>query len=179
MNRHRNSQKRIYVENGIYFITTNTKDRYPYFENDILCELFVLQIEACKILHNAKIHGYKINPEHVHLLIQTGEQYSISDVMKSLKKQFSHNANKILKYEKQNLSDEWKENEIVNKINEFVKQNTNEINNIPLPKFQWQSSYHDHLIRDDRDLYFHLEYIRKQWIKHQLPENKWCHIINP
>jgi hypothetical protein len=38
---HRNSQKRLYVSDGMYFITTNTENRHPYFENEILCELFL------------------------------------------------------------------------------------------------------------------------------------------
>jgi len=42
------------------------------------------------------------------------------------------------------------------------------------PEFKWQKSFHDHLIRDERDLLNHLNYIEIQWLKHELGENKWC-----
>lgn len=70
MKRHRNSQKRIHTRDKIYFITTNTKDRYPYFEEDVLCNLLVLHLELCVLLYYINIYAYKINPEHVHLLLQ-------------------------------------------------------------------------------------------------------------
>ena len=42
--------------------------------------------------------------------------------------------------------------------------------------FQWQSSFNDHIIRDKSDYYTRLNYIKKQWIKHNLKENKFCYI---
>jgi len=38
---HRHSQKRFYGEGKIYFITTNTFKRFPYFKEDLFCELFI------------------------------------------------------------------------------------------------------------------------------------------
>jgi hypothetical protein len=32
------------------------------------------------------------------------------------------------------------------------------------------------MIRDDADFYRHVQYIKNQWIKHRLAENKWCYI---
>jgi hypothetical protein len=46
----------------------------------------------------------------------------------------------------------------------------------PFPKFKWQGSFHDHIIRDRKDFVHHLEYIRRQWLKHKLLENKYCFI---
>jgi hypothetical protein len=46
----------------------------------------------------------------------------------------------------------------------------------PFPKFKWQGSFHDHIIRDRKDFLNHLAYIRRQWLKHKLPENKYCFI---
>jgi hypothetical protein len=46
----------------------------------------------------------------------------------------------------------------------------------PFPKFKWQGSFHDHIIRDRKDFVHPLEYIRRQWLKHKLSENKYCFI---
>jgi REP element-mobilizing transposase RayT len=47
---------------------------------------------------------------------------------------------------------------------------------IPFPPFKWQKSFHFHIIEDDQDLHNHIEYIKSQWIKHGLEENKWCYL---
>src|SRR3989338_7922059 len=96
---HRNSQKRYYIDNAIYFITTNTYNGYPYFENDILSELFVYEIETYKHINKFEIHGYKINPEHIHLLIQPYVKYNYSEIMHLMKRNFCRNANYILGYD--------------------------------------------------------------------------------
>ena len=95
--KHRNSQKRIYIKGGIYFITTNTRERFPFFENDLLCEVMVNQIEFCKRNYEIDMYAYKINPDHLHLLFSVGNQFTISDVMFSLKKQTAHGINQIPK----------------------------------------------------------------------------------
>lgn len=65
---HRNSQKRLYVPDGIYFITTNTYDRYPYFKNDILCELFLETLDFTSLIKEFNLHGFAINLEHMKLI---------------------------------------------------------------------------------------------------------------
>jgi REP element-mobilizing transposase RayT len=40
-----------------------------------------------------------------------------------------------------------------------------------VPKFRWQKSYHDHIIRNDRDYTQHLRYIYNNAVKHRLVEN--------
>jgi REP element-mobilizing transposase RayT len=46
----------------------------------------------------------------------------------------------------------------------------------PFPKYKWQSSFHDHIIRNRKDFVNHVGYIRRQWLKHKLLENKYCFI---
>jgi REP element-mobilizing transposase RayT len=98
MRLHRNSQKRIYIDDGVYFVTTNTYLSYPYFENDILCELLVEEIMLCREMKKFKLFGYKINPEHVHILMQPDIKFNISKIMHSIKINFSRDANKLLGY---------------------------------------------------------------------------------
>jgi REP element-mobilizing transposase RayT len=173
--KHRNSQKRIYIENGVYFITTNTKERYPYFENDIFCEIFIKQIEFCKGKYDLDLYAYKINPNHLHLLFSVGSKFTHSDIMFSLKKQAAHGINQILGFvdipENKNNSEMHKY--ISDKKDEFQNQYGVKHN---VPKFHWQKSFHDHYIRDEVDLFFHVEYIRNQHVKHELFQNKWLYI---
>ncbi|HNW30463.1 MAG TPA: transposase [Spirochaetota bacterium] len=77
---HKNSPKRYYIDNAIYFITTVTYDRYPWFKEDLLCRLFIDDLELCAAIKNFTIIGYKINPEHVHLMIQPKEKHDFSEI---------------------------------------------------------------------------------------------------
>ncbi len=98
MKLHRNSQKRYYINGAIYFITTVTYDRYPYFQDEILCRFFIEDLYLCKDLKKFELYGYSIIPDHVHLLIQPGNDFTISEIMRSLKTNFSRNINKIMPY---------------------------------------------------------------------------------
>jgi REP element-mobilizing transposase RayT len=44
-------------------------------------------------------------------------------------------------------------------------------NNSHLPKFKWQKSFHDHIIRNDYDFRNHWNYTMYNFLKHNLPEN--------
>ena len=180
---HRNSQKRIYIPGRPYFITTVTKNRVPFFENDFLCELFVLHLEYCRHRFGLEILGYKINPEHNHLLFSVGGSFTISDVMRSLKTNFSREANRMLgfSYDSGDVESDVESRRrrfetspsMKSRIRDFIK--SEKICNHNFPKFHWQKSFHDHYIRDEKDLHFHLKYLEEQWIQHKLSENKWCY----
>ncbi|HEX9917089.1 MAG TPA: transposase [candidate division Zixibacteria bacterium] len=93
---HRNSQKRFYVENSVYFITTKTYDSFPYFDEEILCNLLIDSLKYSQKKKSFKIFGYKINPDHIHLLIQSNNEHNYSKIMHNVKRNFSHNANIVL-----------------------------------------------------------------------------------
>jgi REP element-mobilizing transposase RayT len=50
-----------------------------------------------------------------------------------------------------------------------------------IPTFRWLKSFHDHIIRDEKDFQNHLNYIYNNAVKHHLVENpedwKWMWII--
>ena len=48
MRLHRNSQKRFYQENSIYFIVTKTFENFPYFKENIFCDLLIEDLKICK-----------------------------------------------------------------------------------------------------------------------------------
>ena len=50
----RNSQKRFYGD-YIYFITTKTFQNFPFFREEIFCELFILNLKLAKQLKRFKL----------------------------------------------------------------------------------------------------------------------------
>lgn len=183
MHLHKNSQKRIIEPNKIYSITTNTFERFPYFENKILCWLFIAQLKMTRLLKNFELYGFCILYEHVHILLRPRGKENISKIMQYLKRHFARNANIITRY--QNPSSKEgdickcrlpREYELSSKMNIYVKSLRNKfakISNAP-PPFKWQKSYHDHIIRCDKDFWHHYEYITQNLKKHHeqdYPEN--------
>lgn len=251
---HRNSQKRYIIKNAVYFITTNTHDRI--FHESLLCDLLVEDLWETQRLKCFDIFAYKINPEHMHALIQPRGKDSYSEIMRSFKTNFSRNANRVMGFDANfekliisrqagsslndsrqagsrdpacngiphdagfdgmsrdlasnemprdpacngiprdakfdGMSHDPASNEIprgpacngisrnvayLSRIAEYRRRFIAKYNfHPPFPKFKWQSSFHDHIIRDRKDFVNHLEYIRRQWLKHKLLENKYCFI---
>lgn len=232
---HRNSQKRYIIENAVYFITTNTHNRIEYFHENILCDLLVEDLWETQRLKCFNIFAYKINPEHMHALIQPRGKDSYSEIMRSFKTNFSRNANRVMGFDanfekliispqaglssiiplqagsssnvppqarprdlacndiprnpaRDGVSRDRTDNpmrqisilndaEYVTRIANYRRRFIVEYNYHPqFPKFKWQGSFHDHIIRDRKDFVVHLKYIRRQWLKHKLSENKYCFI---
>ena len=96
MNQHRNSQKRYYEENSIYFIVTKTFQNFPYFKEPIFCELFIEELKLCKELKKFKLYGFCVIYDHLNLLIHPNNEFNISKVMQFLKRHCSRNANYIM-----------------------------------------------------------------------------------
>ena len=150
----------------------------------------------CKKLKGFEVYGYKINPQHVHLLIQTGEKFDFSNVMGALKRNFSRDCNTLMndgrfirhspkcgetppKGDDSNrrLLDDDAFKIHVEKLNELHQQFINKYGQChKFPPFKWQKSFHFHVVNNQRDFTNHLRYIDNQWIKHDLKENKFCYI---
>ena len=78
------------------FITINTANRHPYFENEILCELFLETLDFSSLIKEFNIHGWAINLEHLHLLIEPTGKYNYSEIMGTLKRNFSRDCNDLM-----------------------------------------------------------------------------------
>jgi len=188
---HHNSQKRFYGPNKIYFITTNTVERFPFFKEDLFCQLFIDNLKICKHFRKFYLYGFILIPDHTHLIMEPIGIFNISEIMQYLKRHFSRQVNFIFGTNNEgeigasnnegeigqsrlqvsthkNFTDIILEHE--NKLkqikNEFIKKYGQAKNNFP--KFKWQSSFHDHVIRGEQDFYNHLNYIAINCIKHNL-----------
>jgi putative transposase len=170
---HRNSQKRAYEEGAEYFITTVTQDRYPYFNEPILAELFIRDLWFAKQLKQFDLFGYAVMHDHVHLLIQPRGKFNYSQIMHNVKRVFSLHANQIMFSAPSNPTPadddiyhrlQWSE-VLIELHARFIAKNGG---NHGIPPFKWQSSFRDHVIRDEEDYLNHLEYIHNNAVKHGL-----------
>ena len=195
---HRNSQKRDYTDNNIYFIVTKTFKNFPYFKEPIFCELLIEELKLCKEIKEFKLYGFCIIYDHLNLMIHPNDKFNVSKIMQFLKRHFSRNANYIIsdngneidfefggdigqcRLQIQNQFQSDKYNKFANtielfnkKINNFHNQFTQKYgkNQIIIPKFKWQKSYHDHIIRNAKDFENHCHYTVYNFQKHNLPES--------
>ena len=190
-----NRQKRYNIENGIYFITTNTYHKYPYFQEDIFCDLFVEDLEYSSKIKNFKIISYKINPDHVHLLLKIPGKTDISKIMQNIKRTVSLHINETENMYALFLDGDNKKEFNFHNVDKRLLGNNEYLSHMRLleeisnsfylkfpsshnfPSFKWQKSFYDHIIRDENDFYKHIEYIENQYIKHELGVNKYCFVL--
>jgi REP element-mobilizing transposase RayT len=191
---HRNSQKRIYEEGAEYFITSVTHERFPYFDEPILAELFVRDLWFAMELKQFDLYGFTVMPDHVHLLIQPKEQFNYSQIMATLKRNVARDINNII--EDKSLIRDLHEGDDSNrrlrtnfekterdhphlrfdaysshftKIEQLRRNfNGKQSSKQSFPAFRWQKSFLDHIIRDEEDYLNHLEYIYNNAVKHGL-----------
>lgn len=198
---YQNSQKRIYRAFGIYFITSNVSTGLNYLGEDIFGHLLENLIHISATINDCSVIAYKINPDHIHLLIQTGEMIGISTFMGTLKRNFTRYANFILSQrEVLNKCDDshHRTKDIKNLWAQFEVYSQHKLKPLPAPElivltdlyhsychfmngkrfdhnqFLWQKSFHFHLITSSRDLENHVTYILQQSKKHGLKKNSFC-----
>jgi putative transposase len=128
--------RRYYIPGSAVFITQVVQDRKP-----VLCDTKNLNLLR-EILHNVKqLHpftmlGYVFLPDHFHLIVQPTGETNFSDILHSLKPNFTKEYKKFL-----GLS-----------FSESMKF--------------WQKRFWDHVHRDDRDFENHLHYMHYNLVKH-------------
>ena len=151
---HRNSQKRYYEENSIYFIVTKTFQNFPYFKEPIFCELFIEELKLCKELEKFKLYGFCIIYDHLNLLIHPNSEFNISKIMKSLKENSSRDINYVIsgyRHEGDTSTCRLRLRELIDDFHNQFIQKYGQNQNI-IPKFKWQKSFYDHIINDDDSL---------------------------
>ena len=81
--------RRYYIPNSIVFITQVVHDRYPAFENDEKIGLLRETLHHVKELHPFLMLGYVFLPDHFHLLFHPTGKSNFSQIMHSLKPNFT------------------------------------------------------------------------------------------
>lgn len=168
--KHRNSQKRIYIPEAGYFITCATEHRIPCFKKQIFCEAFLANLKICQRLKGFKLYGYFLGYDHFHMLMKPNHKWNYSEIMRSLKKNVSHNINHLIGLnEGANNYSRLPYRGMLNQFRNQFAQKYPDLQKISHPIFRWQKSFHDHYIRNERDFFNHLNYILINPIKHGMP----------
>jgi putative transposase len=128
--------KRYYIPGRAVFITQVVEGREPIFRNPEMVVLLRQILHNVKALHPFIMLGYVFLYDHFHLLIQTTGADNFSDIMHSLKPNFTKEYKKRMGFS--------------------AGQSM---------KF-WQKRFWDHVIRNERDLENHLNYIHYNPVKH-------------
>ena len=85
-------------------LTFSCYKRQPFLNNDHTRQLMANALAYARRSHNFEIWAYVIMPEHVHVLIYPkSEEYSISDILKSIKQSVSRREIKRLRDNKSGL----------------------------------------------------------------------------
>lgn len=129
--------KRYYFNASMVFVTVVTNKRMP-----VLTDNIQLLRESFKISkYKFKIPAGVVLPDHFHVIIDPQNISEIPKIIGSVKYHFSRNINIE-----------------VEKTKAEIKRSEKEI---------WQRRYYDHIIRDENDLYKHLDYIHYNPVKHK------------
>lgn len=122
--------KRLYIPNGLVFLTIVTYNRIPILTNDI--NVINKVIQNVSKYYDFEIIAYSIMPDHIHCIIKSTPIEDYPKIVKSFKYAFTKNVG-------------------------LVK---------PTYKRLWQNRYWEHTIRDETDLYRHIDYIHYNSVKH-------------
>ncbi|MBP7055828.1 MAG: transposase [Candidatus Omnitrophica bacterium] len=86
--------KRFYEKNAAYFLTTNTENSLPVFNNHKNCKILLVTLEYFKLVLDYRLYGFCIMPTHLHLAIHPFGIYNFSYIMKMIKGSFTRKLNK-------------------------------------------------------------------------------------
>lgn len=90
------SPKRYYTPNAVIFITQVVNDRKPVFQNLQQIELLRTTFNNVKELHPFMMLGYVFLPDHFHILIRPTGSSTFSDIMHSVKPNFTKEYKKLV-----------------------------------------------------------------------------------
>ncbi|HPI67534.1 MAG TPA: hypothetical protein PKZ16_03280 [bacterium] len=109
--------------------------------------------------------------DHINLLIQPSDEFNISKIMKSLKENVARDINYIIFNQRNEGDTSTCRLQIRGSILKFQSLFKNRYRSKIFPKFQWQASFHDHIIRNGKDFLNHYNYTIYNFQKHQLPSD--------
>ena len=95
--------RRFEHEHQARFLTFSCYKRFRLFVDDDLCRLFVKTLEMTRERREFELYAFVIMPDHVHLLLKPTTIDTISKILVSLKKSFSHKALQTIYHENPEL----------------------------------------------------------------------------
>ena len=156
-----------YGQNGAYFITVCVKDRHELLgridvgEHIVLPELSEIGKTVDNAIHNiekiydsVKVDKYVIMPNHIHMILMI-----VSDDGSTM---CSPTISRVIKTEDGSTMCSPTISRIIKQCKEYVTKKVG--------YSIWQRSFHDHIIRDEKDYLNHWRYIDENPLKWQEDE---------
>jgi len=142
--------RRRFQHGYTYFLTIITHTRNPILIENI--ELLRESFRQSKKKYKYDIDAIVILPDHIHMLITPQITTDYPKIISSIKAYFSkHCDGKYYAHLEQSRSRNKKRYKPI-----------------------WQKKYYEHTIRDEYDMYFHLNYIEQNPVKHGLVGEAFC-----
>lgn len=138
--------RRAFAQNHYIFITVVTFNRNPILIKNI--NLLRNSFKNASKTHSFEIYAAVILPEHFHIIIKPKLISAYPLIIKTIKQNFSKNID--YKY--------------IEPIKPFFTQSMIQRKESGV----WQRRFYEHTIRDEKDLYNHLDYIHFNPVKHKL-----------
>lgn len=133
--------RRYFINKNPVFLTVVTYNRKNILTDNI--ELLRKAFEITKKYYDFDIVAICIMNNHIHMILSLNIQYELPQIIRTLK----HNFTKLLpeRYYSTDISESMKKRK---------------------EKGIWQRRYYDHIIRDEDDLWKHIDYIHFNSVKH-------------
>lgn len=141
--------RRLFIPNSYLFLTITTNYRQKILIDNI--NLLRLSFENTKKIYNFELFASVILPEHLHMIMIPEKIEEYPKIIHAIKYSFTRNI---------------QDGGIVIPPYKLSESKLNKGD-----KGIWQRRYHEHTIRDEEDLYNHLDYIHYSPVKHRLVQN--------
>ena len=89
-------KERVSIPHQVYFLTTVTADRVPYFSDFFIGRLVVHEMRILHDCNAVNSCAWVLMPDHLHWLFELGEEYDLGNVVKHLKGRSARAINRIL-----------------------------------------------------------------------------------
>lgn len=165
------TRKRLYIPNAAYHVTFNPKYRIPYFREDVFSFILARVIHEGQCYKDYTLIAYKINPEHVHLLLKCNTEFNISMIIQHVKRISSLHIKMLMSRGTEDERVDFKWTNELESLYAMLVLKYGSVMNIPYPMFAWQPGFNDVIIRSRRHLMMTINYLRKQAQIHNLADN--------
>lgn len=159
--------KRLFIQNSYLFLTINTYKRQPILINNI--ELLRESFKRAKQTYDFEIFASVVLPDHMHLILLPKDVNEYPKIIFAVKYHFSRNVQNgggLGNPPYRNLSNfNIQQNQI------YLPPCLSDSKTKKKEKGIWQRRFYEHTIRDEKDLYNHLDYIHYNPVKHGYLQN--------
>ena len=154
---------KVFQGDEAYFVTFTIIEWLKVLENDGYKRIIIDSIQYCQTSKGLIVYGYCIMPNHVHMIIQAVGTYTVSEILRDLKK-FTSRAI-VRKFEEE------KPEGYVIMLNYFLEAGK------PLKRIKkykvWQDDNRTKLIYSNKFLYEKLNYIHNNPVEYGLCISPW------